>query len=80
MCVKECEEVKKGLAKQECITADATGAIFWEDNVGILEEGNSYKLSELMVRMYNSKKYLTIPKDNIQTTGIADIGDIEEYN
>ena len=52
VCKKEVQQVKGGLQKQEYIIADATGTSMittWEDNIGILQEGSSYKLSGLLV-------------------------------
>ena len=43
-----------------------------------LQPGNSYKLSGLMVRMYNGKKYLSVPKDGFQISSIEDIGVVED--
>ena len=52
----------------------------WEDNIGILQEGSSYKLSGLMVRTFSNKKYLSIPKDNsFKITSIDDIGEVEDF-
>ena len=58
MAEEEAIEVKKGLVKQEYAIADATASckiVTWKDNTGVLQPGNSYKLSGLMVRMYNGK-------------------------
>jgi len=59
--VRDPEQVKKGLIKQECVIADATGGckvILWEDNVEPLEKDQS----GMMVRVYTGRKYLSIPK------------------
>ena len=61
--------VKKGLTKQEYAIADSTACCkitTWEENTGILNVGHCYKLSNLMVRMFNGKKYLSIPKDGFE--------------
>ena len=50
----------------------------WKDNIGVLQPGNSYKLSGLMVRMYNGKKCLSVPKDGFQISSIEDIGVVED--
>ena len=53
--VKECKKVSKGLVKQDCIVADATGSgmiILWEENVDTLGKGISYKSSGIIVRTY----------------------------
>ena len=52
------EEEKKGLLKQEYIIADATGSckiVAWNANTGVMQSGNSYMLSGLMVRVYKGK-------------------------
>lgn len=79
--VNDPEEVKRGLTKQECVIGDATGrckVILWEDNVDLLVEGASYKMSGLMVRVYRGKKYLSIPRENFEVVSIDDIGCVEE--
>ena len=69
----------KDLTKQEYSTADATSTstiVVWEDNVGILSEGCSYKLSGLIVRTFRNEKYLSVPRDNFTITEIDDIGEV----
>ena len=79
---EEAITVKKGLVKQEYLIADSTGTtkiVTWEDNVGILLTGESYKLSGLMVRAFKGRKYLSIPKDEfkIDDIGLVDDGSTE---
>ena len=60
----------KDLTKQEYSIADATSTstiVVWEDSVGILSEGCSYKLSGLIVRTFRNEKYLSVPRDNLQS-------------
>ena len=75
MAVKESETVKNGFVKQDCIVADASAScklVLWGDS---LEEDISYKLSGLIMRTYNGKKYLSIPKDSsFDFEVIGDIG------
>ena len=83
MAVKESETVRNALVKQDCIVADASQAvslyILWEENINCLEEGVSYKLSGLIVRTYNGKKYLSMPKDSsFDFEIIDDVGATEE--
>lgn len=80
--LKEKEEAKDGLTKQDCVISDATGAAtttVWEKNVGALE-GSSYKLSGMMVHMFSGRKYLSIamPKENCEIATIDDIGVVKE--
>ena len=59
--VREVKEVKSGLRKQDYIVGDATGAAtvtLWEDNIGALKVGASYKLSGMMVTEFERKKTL----------------------
>ena len=79
---KEVEIVKGGLRKQEYIIADSSGTSMittWGDNVGVLQEGESYKLSGLSVRTYCNKKFLSIPKDNFTIAIADDIGEVVDY-
>ena len=74
-------EVRKDLTKQEYVIGDSTGCCqitTWEDNVGLFSVGQSYKLSNLMVRSFKGKKYLSIPKDGFQVSTVQDIGIVKE--
>ena len=73
-------EVKKGLFKQDYCIADTSGCcknVTWEENVGILLVGDCYKLSGLVVRTYNGKKYLSVPTEGFHATKVEDIGVVE---
>lgn len=80
--VTECDASKvKDLTKQEYIIADATGVtkiVTWEDNLGLLQEGLSYKLTGLTVRTFQNEKYLSIGMDGFGISEIDDIGEV--YN
>ena len=80
--IQEKEVIKvKDLVKQNYLIGDASGAAIltvWEKNVGVLKQGTSYKLSGVMVRVYNNKKYLSIPKEQCDISSIDDIGDVQE--
>ena len=82
MAVKESETVRNALVKQDCIVADASAScklVLWEEHINCFEEGVSYKLSGLIVRTYNGKKYLSIPKDSsFDFEVIDDVGATEE--
>ena len=74
-------ELKNGLKKQDLIMGDATGTAkltVWEKNVTSLKKGGSYKLSGLMVKVYNGLRYLSIPKEDVHIINILDIGSVEE--
>ena len=54
-------EDNRNLNKQDCTVADATGCcrlVLWQDHIGKLCEGKSYKMKGLTVRSYNLIKYL----------------------
>lgn len=73
--------VKGGLRMQEYVIGDATGAArltVWERNVGVLKEGSSYRMSGLKVRMFNGKKFLSMPREKCEIATIDNIGDVEE--
>ena len=63
---EDATEIKKGLGKQDYWIADATACckiVTWEENVGVLAVGDCYKLSGLVVRTFNGKKYLSVPTE-----------------
>ena len=73
-------EVKKGLMKQNYWIADATASlniVTWEGNTGLLTVDRYYKLCGLIIRTYQSKKYLSVPRDGFQVSEIDDIGVVE---
>ena len=70
-----------GKKKQDITIADTTGTgklVLWEDNIGNITEGESYKLSGMMVRTFQNKHYLSMPRDNATIDPLSDIGDVEE--
>ena len=78
---EEATEVKKGLVKQDYLIAGASACykiVTWEENVGLLVVGESYKLSALVVRTFNGKKYLSVLTEGFLATKINDIGVVEE--
>ena len=75
------QTVKNNLVKQECGIADCTGTChitLWESYVDLLQEGASYQMSGLIVRTFNGKKYLSVPRENFNFEAIDDIGDVEK--
>ena len=60
---------------------DSTGVArvtVWESEIGKLKEGESYKLTGMMVREFKGKKFLFTSKDKSAFESIADIGVLEE--
>ena len=50
----------------------------WQENVDVLSQDSSYKLSGMIVHVFQGEKYLSISKDNFMIVNIDDIGnDIE---
>ena len=73
--------MKPNLFKQGLSIADATGTTcltLWQDNIGTLETGKSYKMEGLFPRIFNNVNYLTPPKSGSLFTPVADIGHVEE--
>lgn len=63
-------EVSGGLTKQDVYISDRKGVAkltLWEEDVGKLEEGVSYKLTDIVVRSYNGTKYLSFSKGALAT-------------
>ena len=88
VCVKviregEVTELKNGLKHQDISIGDATGTgklTVWEKNTGQLKTGMCYNLSGVMVRQYEGRKFLSVPKEGAEINPIDDIGDIKEEN
>ena len=50
----------KPLIKQECMIRDSKGScriVLWQEDIGKLSEGESYRLSNVLVRQYSGIKY-----------------------
>ena len=74
-------EIHPGLSKQDYIVGDSTGTAaltLWEDNIGQIDVGMSYRLSGVIVRSFNGKNYLSVPKDNCEISIIDDIENVKE--
>lgn len=74
--VRDTEEVKQGLKKQDVLISDKTGnaiLTLWQLNIGSLEDGKSYVLQDVSVREFNSSKYLSF----LHSSAIIPIDDIE---
>lgn len=70
----EVTELQNGLTKQDYVIGDSTGKAVWKNNVGIFSIGSSYKMSGIMIRVFNGKKYLSVPKEKSSITCIDYIG------
>ena len=58
-------EVSGGKKKQDVLVGDSTGVArvtVWESEIGKLKEGESYKLTGMMVREFKGKKFLSTSK------------------
>ena len=58
---------------------DATGFMrftIWENEIGKVEKGGSYKLAGVLVREYNGRKYLSTSLENSSIQPIYDIGPV----
>jgi len=59
------EIVSNGLKKQDLVVGDDSGSIrltLWESEIGKMEVGCSYKLSDVMVREFRGQKFLSTSK------------------
>ena len=68
-------------SKQDVIIADSGSAAkltLWEQNIGCLQEGTSYNLSNLVVCTYQKCKYLSWPREGGKMLVIEDIGEVVE--
>jgi len=56
--------VSGGKHKQDTTIADATASTrltLWESDIGLLEQGESYQLTKVMVRTFQGQPYLSYP-------------------
>lgn len=77
--VDEVVETKTGKEKQDAVIVDETGratCTMWEDQVGKLEIGNSYKLKGMSIREYNGQKYLSSSFGATLIEPVTDIGHV----
>lgn len=73
--------VSGGIKKQDVTVADFTTAAkicLWQSDVGKMIEGKSYRLSNVVVRCYQSSKYLSVPKEGATIVEVANLGDVAE--
>ena len=84
--VEPVEKVKnrdgKELSKQDCVVGDSSACgrvVLWEQDVGRLEEGESYKLTSVSVRSYRGVSFLSVGGD-CTIEGVSDIGEIAELH
>ena len=71
-----------GLTKQDCIVGDATGTsrlVLWEENVGALQADKCYKITDAHVKLFQGKKYLSVPQKGT-FENIDDIIDVCEMD
>ena len=66
--------MSEGLQKQDSVIADSTGSCTWE----MFQLRVLYKLLGMVVRTYQGKKYLSIPRDDFHIEIIDDIGEVDE--
>lgn len=64
---------------QEVKVGDASGTsklTLWENEIGLMKKGESYRISTAAVKEYNGEKYLSTLKDSTCIIPIEDIGDV----
>ena len=80
MKVESPTKVATGKTKQDTVITDATGTLrltLWEEDVGRLDEGKSYKLVNMLVRCYKGCNYLSFPTNgSAEETTDVDTGSI----
>ena len=74
------KEVSGGKRKQDVVVADSSGSMrltVWEEVVGEVVEGKSYRFKGMMVREFKGKKFLSTSKTDSELLEIGDIGEVE---
>ena len=72
----------KKLKKQDCVLRDTSAScriVLWQDDIGKLIKGNSYKLSNVLVRQYEGNKYISV-NEGAAIHQIQDIELISDYD
>ncbi len=74
-------EVTGGKKKQDVVVGDGSGtarATIWEDEIGKIEEGKSYRLCGMLVREYLRTRFLSTSREKSRIEEIDDIGAVKE--
>ena len=67
------------LVKQDCFIADETGMcrlVLWEENIGTVKKGETYKFKKILVRKFSGVNYLS----KTEESAIEHADDIGEVN
>lgn len=81
--VNEPVTVTGGKTKQDLVVADSTSTArltLWEEKVHSMDLDQSYTLTNVVVRKYQDKKYLSFPRNGSSVDAIDDIGHVIEYD
>ena len=73
--------VPGGKTKQDVIVGDHTSTTkvtLWEQYVDTMNEDECYSLRNFVVREFNYRKYLSMPREGATTVPIEDIGEVEQ--
>ena len=77
--VEEKCQVPDGRWKQDIKISDEGGSgrlMMWQDEIGKIEVGKSYRLGGVMVREFQGRKFLSTSKEKSEIEVIDDIGDV----
>ena len=77
--LNEAKEVSGGKHKQDVVIGDSSGSTkltLWEEEIGKVVEGKSYRFTAMMVREFKGKKFLSTSKVDSIISEIEDIGEI----
>ena len=75
---KERTEVKCGLWMQDVTVSDPSGTArltLWQNDIGILDEGKSYQLQDVLVHSFCNTNYLSPPRTGFSFSPIEDLGE-----
>ena len=73
-------EVTGGKRKQDVVVADSTSSmtvVVWEDHIDSISSDVSYRLEDFMLKEYNMKKFLSMPRNGGKVVEVPDIGDVQ---
>ena len=78
---KDPTQIPGGKTKQDVIVGDHTSTItvaLWEEYVDTMSPDSSYCLQNFVVREFNMKKFLSMPREGATIVPIEDIGKVEQ--
>ena len=79
----EPQEVSGEMRKQDLLIADSSGSIqltIWQEMIGTVSKDQSYRFTNMMVRIFKGNKYISTSKTDSNITSIDNICNVNNTN